>query len=75
MKITYIDSGVLLCATNGVGRIAEKALEILGDSQREFASSEFVRLEVIPKRFITSKLKKLNFIKNFLAMLPTGRVI
>jgi hypothetical protein len=37
MKITYIDSGVLLSATDGVGRIAEKALEILGDSQREFA--------------------------------------
>ncbi len=36
MKITYIDSGVLLSATDGVGRIAEKAIEILGYSQREF---------------------------------------
>ncbi|NJM69767.1 MAG: hypothetical protein HC862_05815 [Scytonema sp. RU_4_4] len=49
MKITYVDSGVLLSATDGIGRIAEKALEILGDSQREFASSEFVKLEVSPK--------------------------
>ncbi|WP_442938985.1 hypothetical protein [Nostoc sp.] len=28
MKITYIDSGVLISATDGVGIIAEKALEI-----------------------------------------------
>ncbi len=48
MKITYIDSGVLLSATDGVGRIAEKALEILGDLSLEFASSEFVKLEVMP---------------------------
>jgi hypothetical protein len=39
MKITYIDAGVLISATDGVGKIAEKALEILGDFQREFASS------------------------------------
>jgi hypothetical protein len=37
MIITYIDSEVLLSATDGVGRIADKALEILGDSQWEFA--------------------------------------
>ena len=49
MIITYIDSGVLLSATNGNGLIAEKALEILSDSHRVFAASEFVRLEVSPK--------------------------
>ena len=49
MIITYIDSGGLLRATNGNGLIAEKALEILSDSQRVFAASEFVRLEVSPK--------------------------
>lgn len=46
MIITYIDSGVLLSATNGTGLIAEKALEILSDSHRVFAASEFVRYNV-----------------------------
>ncbi|MGB6294708.1 MAG: hypothetical protein WBF90_00830 [Rivularia sp. (in: cyanobacteria)] len=49
MILTFIDSGVLLSATDGVGRIAEKALEVLEDSNRQFASSQFVKLEVIPK--------------------------
>jgi hypothetical protein len=71
MKITYIDSGVLISATDGVGRIADKALEILGDSQREFACSEFVKLEVSPK----AVFNKLNSMKSFLVMLPTGLVI
>lgn len=28
MILTYIDSGVLLSATDGIGRLAEKALEV-----------------------------------------------
>jgi predicted nucleic acid-binding protein len=65
MKITYIDSGVLLSATDGVGRIAEKALEILGDSQREFASSEFVKLEVSPKAIYHKQTKEAQFYEEF----------
>jgi predicted nucleic acid-binding protein len=65
MKITYIDSGVLLSATDGVGRIAEKALEILGDSQREFASSEFVKLEVSPKAVYNKQTEEAQFYEEF----------
>ncbi|HYW17839.1 MAG TPA: PIN domain-containing protein [Nodularia sp. (in: cyanobacteria)] len=65
MKITYIDSGVLLSATNGVGRIAEKALEILGDSQREFASSQFVKLEVSPKAVYNQQTEEAQFYEEF----------
>jgi hypothetical protein len=65
MKITYIDSGVLLSATDGVGRIAEKALEILGDSQREFASSEFVKLEVSPKAIYNKQTEEAQFYEEF----------
>ena len=42
MKTTFIDSGVLVTAARGVGEDSEKALEILADSNREFASSEFI---------------------------------
>jgi len=43
MTITYIDSGVLLSATDGMGRIAEKALEVLADSNRKFAVLGWVK--------------------------------
>lgn len=65
MKITYIDSGVLLSATDGVGRIAEKALEILGDFNREFASSEFVKLEVMPKAVYNKQTEEAQFYEEF----------
>ncbi len=65
MKITYIDAGVLISATDGVGRIAEKALEILGDSQREFASSEFIKLEVSPKAVYNKQIEEAQFYEEF----------
>jgi predicted nucleic acid-binding protein len=49
MKRTYLDSGVLIAAIRGVEPIAQKALEILDDPEREFVSSMFVKLEVLPK--------------------------
>ena len=65
MILTYIDSGVLLSAANGEGRIAEKALEILGDSSREFASSEFVKLELIPKAIYNKQTEEAQFYEEF----------
>lgn len=56
---------MLLSATDGVGRIAEKALEILGDSQREFASSEFVKLEVTPKAIYNKQTEEAQFYEEF----------
>jgi predicted nucleic acid-binding protein len=49
MTITFIDSGVLVTAARGVEELSNKALEILESSDREFASSEFIKLEVLPK--------------------------
>ncbi|MBD2663543.1 hypothetical protein B6N60_01595 [Richelia sinica FACHB-800] len=65
MIITYIDSGVLLSAANGNGLIAEKALEILSDSQRVFAASEFVRLEVSPKAIYHQQTEEFQFYEEF----------
>jgi predicted nucleic acid-binding protein len=65
MKITYIDAGVLISATDGVGKIAEKALEILGDSQREFASSKFIKLEVSPKAVYNKQIEEAQFYEEF----------
>ena len=46
---TFIDSGVLLAAFKAVGELAENALAVLGDAERQFVSSDFVRLELLPK--------------------------
>lgn len=65
MILTFIDSGVLLSAANGEGKIAEKALEILEDSNREFASSEFVKLELIPKAIYNKQTEEAQFYEEF----------
>ncbi|MEM9217648.1 MAG: PIN domain-containing protein [Cyanobacteria bacterium P01_F01_bin.150] len=49
MVLTFIDSGVLIAASRGEGDIASRAMTVLTDGDRTFASSEFVKLEVLPK--------------------------
>jgi predicted nucleic acid-binding protein len=47
---TYVDTGLLIAAARGNGVLGERALAVLRDSaSREFVSSDYVRLEVIPK--------------------------
>ncbi|NJL64463.1 MAG: type II toxin-antitoxin system VapC family toxin [Methylacidiphilales bacterium] len=65
MKITFIDSGVLVTAARGVGEDSEKALDILADSSREFASSDFVKMEVIPKAIYNGKTAESEFYELF----------
>ncbi|MBN3897799.1 MAG: PIN domain-containing protein [Nostoc sp. NOS(2021)] len=65
MKISFIDSGVLVAAARSVGELSEKALSILEDSEREFASSVFVKLEVIPKAISNRQTKESEFYETF----------
>ncbi|MBO3457305.1 PIN domain-containing protein [Aetokthonos hydrillicola Thurmond2011] len=65
MKITFIDSGVLVTAARGLGEDSEKALEVLADSTREFASSEFIKMEVIPKAIYNRKTAEAEFYESF----------
>ena len=46
---TFIDSGVLIAAFQGQSDIADNALKILDDENRDFITSDFVLLEVLPK--------------------------
>jgi len=64
---TYIDSGVLIAAFRGVTTVAVKAAEILDDPQREYASSLFVKLEVLPKAIYHQQLAEVNFYETFFA--------
>lgn len=47
--LTYIDAGVLLAAVRGTPVTLDDVREVLDDPARTFASSVFVRLEVLPK--------------------------
>jgi predicted nucleic acid-binding protein len=49
MTLTFVDSGVLIAAARGQGAVSQAAVDVLMDQHREFASSDFVRLEVLPK--------------------------
>lgn len=47
--LTYVDAGVLIAAARGRSAEANRALAVLDDAAREFAASDFLRLEVLPK--------------------------
>jgi hypothetical protein len=49
LKISFVDSGVLIAAARGTPEMLAKARAILADREIVFASSAYVRLEVLPK--------------------------
>ena|ERR1035437_6803361 len=49
MIVTYIDSGVLIAAARGDADLSPLALAYLADPNREYITSDYVRLEVLPK--------------------------
>ncbi len=61
----FVDSGVLITAARGSGESAHDALAILDDPDREFVSSFFIRLEVIPKPSYFNRESELSFYNNF----------
>lgn len=65
MIITFIDAGVLIAAARGRTEVSAEALAILDDPDRSFASSEFVRLEVLPKALFNRKSAEAEFYLEF----------
>ncbi len=65
MKKTYIDSGVLIDAIRGDDVNAKRAMNILDDPEREFISSPFVRLEVLPKAIYQKNQHEIEFYEVF----------
>ena len=49
MTRTFLDAGVLIAAIRGTPEVADRAMELLNDTERLFVSSDFVQLEVLPK--------------------------
>jgi predicted nucleic acid-binding protein len=65
LKITFIDAGVLIAASRGPTDIARRALEILDDPGRSFASSAFVQLEVLPKASFYKRTEEVSFYEDY----------
>lgn len=64
---TFVDSNVLIAAATGKGKHTLRALTILSDPTREFASSPFVRLEVLPKAVFHQQALEVAFYERFFA--------
>jgi predicted nucleic acid-binding protein len=46
---TFLDAGILIAAVRGQEDVAARALAILDDPARSFITSDFLKLEVLPK--------------------------
>lgn len=64
-KKTYIDAGVLIAAVRGRDDVATRAMQVLDDPDREFVSSPFLRLEVLPKAVYGKRQAEVEFYETF----------
>jgi len=64
-KKTFVDAGVLIDAARGKPETAGYAMRILDDPEREFVSSPFVKLEVLPKAIYEKNQDEAEFYKTF----------
>jgi predicted nucleic acid-binding protein len=62
---TYIDANVLVYAFQGEAEISNRAMAILDDPNREFASSYFVPLEILPHAVYANRKKEIQFYNQF----------
>ncbi len=65
MDLTFIDGGVLIAALKGHGQTSQTAAKILADRTRQFASSDFVRLEVLLKPIYFGRAWEVAFYESF----------
>lgn len=64
---TYLDACVLIAAATGTNELALRALQLLDDPGRVFVSSEFVRLETLPKPRFHRRAFEVAFYEEFFA--------
>jgi predicted nucleic acid-binding protein len=65
LTLTFVDAGVLIAAVRGTAEIGLRANQVLGDPRRSFASSPFLRLEVLPKARFHKKFGEVYFYETF----------
>jgi len=65
LRKTYVDSGVLITAFQGIQPASLRANAILNSSDRDFLSSQFVKLEVLPKAVYHKQQDEAEFYETF----------
>jgi predicted nucleic acid-binding protein len=65
LTLTFVDAGVLIAAVRGTAEICVRANQVLDDPKRSFASSPFLRLEVLPKARFHKKFGEVYFYESF----------
>lgn len=64
--LTYVDSSVLIGATQGENLDRKlRSLKVLGDKRREFVASEFLRLETLPYAIVFKRKNERAFLEDF----------
>jgi len=71
-KLAFIDSGLLIAAARGKDELSNKALEVLDDPERDFVTSDFVRLEVLPKAIYNKQAHEVQFYETFFQAAQTA---
>lgn len=64
-RATYVDANVLISAFRGDHLATEAALAVLGDAARTFVTSEYLRLETLPKPSFHGRTKEVASLKAF----------
>lgn len=68
---TFADAGVLIAAARGEEPLARRALGILEDTRREFITSPFSELEVLPKAVYRGRQTEAKFYREYFATRAT----
>jgi predicted nucleic acid-binding protein len=66
MKRTYIDANVLIAAFQGEESVAQRALRVLDDPDRQLVVSDYLRLEVLPKPTFYRRREEVEFMQSVL---------
>jgi predicted nucleic acid-binding protein len=65
---TFIDTGVLIAAARGTDETVQTAVNILEDPNREFASSPYLKLELLPKAIYNKRQPGITFYEAYFGM-------
>jgi predicted nucleic acid-binding protein len=65
---TFIDTGVLIAAARGTDETVQTAVNILEDPNREFASSPYLKLELLPKAIYNKRQPEITFYEAYFGM-------
>jgi hypothetical protein len=64
-RLVFVDTGVLIAAARGTDEVARRAIEVLDDPDARFVSSQFVKLETLPKSLYNKQSAEADFYAAF----------